>query len=84
MNNYKLRRVLATILIALGVLTILAWLVMICIDINNSFLKKYLIFVGLGVLFFGIIFFPYDVLKHYVKESEKKPIEIYDDPEENK
>ena len=83
MNIYKLRKILSVGFIALGVITFLVWLFIIGSEYEIRFVNKYLWLAALSVIFLGIIIFPYDALKAYVKANEKKPnLTKYDEEDE--
>ena len=83
MNGYKLRKLISVSFIALGVITFIVWLFIISSNYEIVFVNKYLWIVALGIIFIGIIAFPYDALKHYVKDNEKGPnLTKYDEEDE--
>ena len=68
MGRYKFRKFISVTLIALGIMTCFVWLFIYLANTNIDFLNKYLFFIGLGILFIGILVFPLDILRQFVKE----------------
>ena len=80
MNSYKFRKLLSMLFLALGVITFIVWLFLFTSNYEIDFVNKYLWVIAICLAFMGILLFPYDALKHYVKSNEKKPnLTTYDD-----